>query len=237
MELDGEAPSPAPEGPAAGVRYSEALAASICERVAAGESVRAICAGADAPSTATLHRWMQREPTFAQALAMARRRARRDFVASRRARRSAALLARKHPWGRKDAFTEAVGEEICGRIALGESLLSVCSDPRMPVPGTVYGWLTAHDDFAARYATAREVQAELLADHAWEVARAAERPGEVPAARLKFDVIRWRAAKLAPKAYGARGEWLAAQDGAGGGPLQVFIQRFSDGAILAGPKR
>ncbi|MGH6996706.1 MAG: hypothetical protein ACREEO_00875, partial [Phenylobacterium sp.] len=37
--------------------FCEATAAQICNRVAAGESLRAICKPRDMPGAATVHRW------------------------------------------------------------------------------------------------------------------------------------------------------------------------------------
>lgn len=38
--------------------YSPEIAAAICERLAAGESLRVICAGADMPAKSTVFRWL-----------------------------------------------------------------------------------------------------------------------------------------------------------------------------------
>ena len=61
---------------------------------------------------------------------------------------------------------------------------------------------------------------------AWAIACEA-RESDIKVARLQFDVLRWRAARLAPKAY--RDE----EEAKGG--LEVYLQDFSSGAILAGP--
>ena len=66
-----------------------------------------------------------------------------------------------------------------------------------------------------------------LADLAWAIAREA-RDDEVKVARLQFDVLRWRAARLAPKAY-------REEDEPREGGLEVYLQDFTSGAILAGP--
>ncbi len=97
----------------------------------------------------------------------------------------------------------------------------------MPVTGTVYEWLRAHDDFAAMYRQARRMQAEMLADLAWAIASEAREDG-VKVARLQFDVLRWRAARLAPKSY-------REEDEPREGGLEVYLQDFTSGAILAGP--
>ncbi len=50
------------------------------------------------------------------------------------------------------------------------------------------------------YVQARQAQADYLFDEARDVALAAT-PGTVWVARLQFDVIRWQAARLAPRKY------------------------------------
>jgi hypothetical protein len=207
--------------------FCEAIAAEICTRVAAGESLRAICKPRDMPGAATVHRWAAVRPHFGAAL----RRAQAEAQATRRDafRAGAADRAwkRARPWARPDAYRAEVGEEICRRLASGRSLMEICGEADMPVTGTVYEWLRAHDDFATMYRQARRMQAEMLADLAWAIASEAQE-SDIKVARLQFDVLRWRAARLAPKAY--REE----EDEAKGG-LTVYLQDFTNGAILAGP--
>ncbi|CAN7394308.1 hypothetical protein LJR164_002465 [Phenylobacterium sp. LjRoot164] len=208
--------------------FCETMAAQICTRVAAGESLRAICKPRDMPGAATVHRWAAVRPQFGAALRKAQaeaQAARRDAFRAGAADRA---WKRARPWARPDAYRAEVGEEICRRLASGRSLLEICGEADMPVTGTVYEWLRAHDDFAAMYRQARRMQAEMLADLAWAIASEA-RVGDVKVARLQFDVLRWRAARLAPKTY--RDE---DKDETKGG-LEVYLQDFTSGAILAGP--
>ena len=207
--------------------FCEEIAAAICARVAAGESLRAICKPRDMPGAATVHRWAAIRPPFGAALRKAQaeaQAARRDAFLARAADRA---WKRARPWARPDAYRTEVGEEICRRLASGRSLLEICGEADMPVTGTVYEWLRAHDDFAAMYRQARRMQAEMLGDLAWAIASEAKE-SDVKVARLQFDVLRWRAARLAPKAY-------REEDEASKGGLEVYLQDFTSGAILAGP--
>ena len=52
--------------------YNETLAAAICERIAGGESLRAVCADAGMPGKATVMEWLVARETFARAMAAAR---------------------------------------------------------------------------------------------------------------------------------------------------------------------
>lgn len=222
--LDEDARRPRPPIP-----FCEALAARICERVEAGESLRAICKPRDMPGAATVHRWAAVRPEFGLALRRAQGAAqigRRDAYRASRAERA---WKRDRPWARPDAYRSEVGEEICRRLASGMSLLEVCAQDDMPVTGTVYEWLRGHDDFARMYRQARRMQAEMLADLAWAIARDAQE-SDVKVARLQFDVLRWRAARLAPKAHRDEDEPRETV-------MEVYVQDYGTGAILSGPHR
>src|SRR5215469_3005336 len=61
-------------------------------------------------------------------------------------------------------------------------------------------------DFAAKYARAREMQAEWYADSITELAKEADGldGAGVAAKRLQIDTLKWIASKLLPKKYGDR---------------------------------
>lgn len=60
-------------------------------------------------------------------------------------------------------YTLAKSEEICERIAEGEPLRAICRSEGMPSWRTVYDWLSADDDFATRFARAREAGFDVIA--------------------------------------------------------------------------
>lgn len=69
-----------------------------------------------------------------------------------------------HP-GRPTKYTPALADEICDRLANGETLTSICTDEHMPERRTVIRWKTADvDGFMSRYVRAREDQRELWSD-------------------------------------------------------------------------
>lgn len=72
--------------------------------------------------------------------------------------------------GRKDSYTQKIADEICERIAQGEPLRQICRDEGMPGWVTVYEWLKKHDDFAERFARARELGYDAIAEEALEIA-------------------------------------------------------------------
>lgn len=74
------------------------------------------------------------------------------------------------PRGRQTTYTEQAASAICARIADGETLRAVCRDDGMPAWRTVYDWLQEREDFAARFARAREIGAESIAQEALDIA-------------------------------------------------------------------
>jgi len=111
--------------------------------------------------------------------------------------------------GRPSSFRQEIAEEICARIAQGESLVSVCRSAGLPSYATITRWLAEREDFRLKYAQAREDQADFLADQIVEIADEAipELPtggldsAAVAQQRLRVEARKWTASKLKPKKY------------------------------------
>ena len=119
-------------------------------------------------------------------------------------------------------FNEKQFEAICRRVSNGETLAAVCRDRGMPVRSTVQWWVVSDTPAgtAARYARAREAQAEAWADQIIELAdlcregvkitkkgdgKVEQVTGDmVERARLQVDSRKWLMARLHPRAYGER---------------------------------
>lgn len=120
--------------------------------------------------------------------------------------------------GRPSVYTDELASEICSRIAAGESLRSICRGDEMPVMSTVMLWLVdgKHSHFSEQYATARQIQAETLADEIFDIADDAsndwmERHGKdgdagyqingehVQRSRLRVDTRKWYLSKVLPR--------------------------------------
>lgn len=127
---------------------------------------------------------------------------------------------------RPSSYTPELAQEICGRLAEGETIRKICRDPDMPAWATVWRWLQASEEFRAQYAQAREAQAHFIAEQAVEDAEIAE---DAAKGRLAFDARRWFAGKIAPKVYGEKQTTLLGQD-EGSAPVTIQIVRFSDPA-------
>lgn len=113
--------------------------------------------------------------------------------------------------GRPSIYTKKIADEICERLAHGESLRSICRDENMPDEKTVRTW--AIDDvegFYPHYARARELQALRWAEEVLEISD--QDPlmtgeGKLDSAsvqhqRLRVDSRKWLLAKVLPKVYG-----------------------------------
>jgi hypothetical protein len=100
-------------------------------------------------------------------------------------------------------YAEEITDLICARIADGQSLRKICLEPGMPGRQTVLDWLEAHEPFRAKYARARERQAECMLEMQLEVAQDCTEDN-AHACRVKIGTYQWVASKLAPKKYGDR---------------------------------
>ena len=183
--------------------FTEAKGREIVRRVAEGEPLYAVCEDPRMPWASTVLTWAERHAAFGAALQAARHQARAAARAATLKARFAAQARVRRRSGARSLYTPELAAEICERLAEGESLVAIARDPQMPCASAVYDWIERHPEFEAAYVRARQRQAETLADMAREVAMAAT-PRSVHADRLRFDAIRWQAARLAPRKYDPR---------------------------------
>ena len=109
--------------------------------------------------------------------------------------------------GRPSVFTQELADNICSRLANGESLRAICNSERdesIPSIGTILRWVGENEDFQKQYARAREIQAETHADDIVSIADGPLMDDSVKTARdrLRVDARKWVASKLLPKKYG-----------------------------------
>lgn len=104
---------------------------------------------------------------------------------------------------RPSLASEEMYETILDQLIEGKSLRLICGAEGMPNRSTVLRWLDVDEAFAAKYARAREMQADYMDDLILETAEAC-RSDTAAADRVKIDAYKWRASKLKPKAYGER---------------------------------
>ena len=51
------------------------------------------------------------------------------------------MATKRKPAGRPSSFTPKIANEICARLAEGQSLRRISADPKMPDRATVFRWL------------------------------------------------------------------------------------------------
>lgn len=146
------------------------------------------------------------------------------------------------PRGRPVTYQSTVADEICRRMAEGESLNEISRSDGMPAASTVRGWvMDDREGFAARYARARELQAETWADEIVEISdnglndwSERQTPNgktetvldheHVTRSRLRVDSRKWLLSKLRPGTYGDK---LQHANAAGDGNTEV-VYRWAD---------
>lgn len=104
---------------------------------------------------------------------------------------------------RPTLFNEAVADEICIRLACGDSLAKICRDEEMPAYRTVMTWLREKAEFRHSYAIAREDQADADADAVTDLGdRVISDKLDPQAARVAIDAKKWSASIRKPSKYG-----------------------------------
>jgi hypothetical protein len=101
--------------------------------------------------------------------------------------------------GTKLTYSRDVFVRMFERIANGETLKAICSEPGMPTQQTVFTRLDNDETLIELYARAREKQADVLAE---EIVHIADTTLDPAKGRLQMDARKWFASKVAPKKYG-----------------------------------
>jgi hypothetical protein len=115
--------------------------------------------------------------------------------------------------GRPSIYTKQIRDEICNRLALGESIRHITKDKHMPSSATIFNWLLDADKrpFLEQYATARNIQAENMFEELNELAdlsvhdiRGDDKSdnARVQARKLQVDTRKWFLSKVLPKKFG-----------------------------------
>lgn len=146
--------------------------------------------------------------------------------------------------GRPTDYTPELADNICARIAEGQSLRRICRDDDMPCTSTVFTWLRIHKSFLDQYEKAKTEQADALAEEMLDIADDGSNDwmekfdkegmsigwtvnGEhVQRSRLRLDTRKWIASKLKPKKYGDA--TLLKHADSEGNNLSVGIIKFSE---------
>jgi hypothetical protein len=123
--------------------------------------------------------------------------------------------------GRPSVYTPELADEICRRLAEGESLRQICLDEKIPARSTVKLWIINNlNGFSAQYANAKDLGIDEMADELLDIAddgtndwmEKRNSEGEnigwslngeaVARSRIRVDTRKWYLSKIAPKTYG-----------------------------------
>jgi len=122
--------------------------------------------------------------------------------------------------GRPEIYTEALADKICNIIATSNrGLAHICKDESLPSRTTVHKWIVENEEFANKYARAREDQADFLAEEILDIADHGDKDtvivydkagNPIPTedkewtnrSKLRVEARKWIASKLKPKKYG-----------------------------------
>lgn len=130
-------------------------------------------------------------------------------------------IEEKNLGGRPTKFTQEIADEICFRVANGESSRTICREERFPVMATLFRWLQKNIEFQKQYYQAKESMVECYAAEMTEIADDStndfyERElnnGNVAVvasnelvnrSRLRVDTRKWICERLMPKKYGPK---------------------------------
>ncbi|PQV51852.1 terminase [Paraburkholderia sp. BL21I4N1] len=69
----------------------------------------------------------------------------------------------------ESTYTPELADEICERIANGETLREITREPHMPSYRSVYRWREAYPQFASRFAHARDCGFDVIAEETVEI--------------------------------------------------------------------
>ena len=142
--------------------------------------------------------------------------------------------------------------EILERLAMGESLNSICQDARLPCRRTVYSWIYNDSEFEDEYVRAKRLGIYALEDELMEIAddgrndwmEITNRDGDnagwkingeaVARSRLRIETRRWYMERLEPRRFGNRVDLN--HDVAPESPLAQLIGEVSGATLRPAPQ-
>ena len=124
----------------------------------------------------------------------------------------------KNVGGRPPIFTKELADKVCHKVSTcTDGIRKICREnPDLPGHTVIFEWRLNNTSFAEQYATAKRVQAELLAEEIIDISDESAQDSEITEngvrynfeyaarSRLRIDTRKWVAAKLLPKIYGER---------------------------------
>ena len=96
-------------------------------------------------------------------------------------------------------------DEICERLALGQTLSRICTAPDLPNRRTIHRWAAKDGDLADRILTARRLGGWAMFDEATDRLMNAT-PQSIQVERELAYHLRWSISKLVPDVFSERGK-------------------------------
>lgn len=144
--------------------------------------------------------------------------------------------------GRPSTYTDEIAEEICERLAGGESVLAMCREDHMPPQSVIFQWLHKHKEFAEKYALARESWAQFEFERMMEIADTPLQGEKIETSsdgktkvitgdmtehrRLQVDTRKWALARMNGRRFGDR--TAHEHSGPGGEALEIIVTRVGE---------
>lgn len=129
----------------------------------------------------------------------------------------APVIARIGRPSTRDAEIEGI---ILEALAAGIPLRQICEDAALPAESTVRKWAVEDSVFGARYAGARSIGLDVIAEGTIEIAD--DLTEDPNSRRVRIDARKWLLSKMRPDKYGDR--TALEHTGAGGAPLSVTVE-------------
>lgn len=138
---------------------------------------------------------------------------------------------------RPTTYNEEIASLICGRMAEGESLRSICRDDAMPALSSVFLWVSKHPEFSEQYKLAMASRADAMFEDMIDIADDGRNDyivngdGEerfntehVQRSRLRLDTRKWMLSKMLPKKYGDK---HIEEESGNSGDIEIRVVRVS----------
>lgn len=103
---------------------------------------------------------------------------------------------------------QSIKDEVCDRIAAGETLIGICEDTHMPCTATIFNWRRKDESFDKEYGIARECQRDRWEDELREMVKATPEDdckyGNTAVSRSKLEAttLMWMMSKRMANIYG-----------------------------------
>ena len=137
--------------------------------------------------------------------------------------------------GRPTIFTQELADDICDRVAAGETIAAICREEEMPDRTTIWRWMRATPEFAEQLQYAIELRCDHWVDETIEISDDSKddtievvtdegelkifpNTAKIQRDRLRVDTRKWAACKLYRRRYGDH--VVQEHTGKDGGPIQ-----------------